>query len=535
MRCILLSSECQKMTMWIKCDRRCASAMHRDDQGPARFPPMLQYFDSIIVAFGFFFAIDKPLFITRNRSWHVQRSRSCSARTIAPLGFLSTIATDDNDDSAIARRHSLIESMAKFYVDMVDPVPHRFYSTCVPSTGVRCHEPRNPMRDLAAGWDASKLLLYHRRSRERCGEEEESENHDDILKRAISTTVEHYQRGLIPVTTPATTSGSTTQTSSCLQLSSDHLQEASHIGHSAMMILAVIGSFQVSSSSSSLSALQQQRIIEALAWGILSMQRDDGAFCISFDKGQQDDNVYTDIEFYPGEAMVALAEVYHLGWAFPGPATAFTTTLDNAILLALRRAFLFYSDYYFHQGTSNGANYSIWQIQAFTRLFRLLRSSQPTAVGSISTNDDSDDDDHDDNLLQSIGFYVVALAETVLGSNAWKYQLARGPSFYANLNTIEIACGLDALGDAMLLDMADITAKSDESFEQIWPQRVDEAVRFFEWTLSKVPPEAVRGTGGLGFGGTVVREQRLDVTGHALSALIKLQSSSSSSTNANAR
>jgi hypothetical protein len=508
---------------------------------------MLPSLDSIILAFGFFLVIDKPVFISRNRGWHVQRSRSRSARTtIAPLGlFPSSVATDDNDDSAMARRHSLIESMTKFYVDMVDPVSYRFYSTCVPSTGVRCHEPRNPMRDLAAAWDASKLLLYHRRSRERCGEEE-SENHDNILQRAISTTVDHYQSGLIPVTTPATTSGTTDQTSSCLQLSSGHLQEASHIGHSAMMILAAIGSLQVSSSSSSLSALHQQSppppphdsyriIVEALAWGILSMQRDDGAFCISFDKGQQDDNVYTGIEFYPGEAMVALAEVYHLGWASPGPfglATAFPTTLDTAILLALQRAFCFYSDYYFQQGTSNDANYSIWQIQAFARLFRLLRSSQPKTVGSISTNDDEDHDDDDNDLLQSIASYVVALGETVLGSNAWKYQLARGPSFYTNLNTIEIACGLDALGDAML-DMAEITAKSDESLEPIWPQRVDEAVRFFEWTLSKVPPEAVRGTGGLGFGGTVVLEQRLDVTGHALSALIKLQSSLT--TNAYAR
>jgi hypothetical protein len=493
---------------------------------------MLPSLDSIIITFGFFLVIDKPLFITRNQGWYAQRIRSRSARTtIAPLGYASS-STDDNDDSAIGRRrHSLIESMAKFYVDMVDPNSHRFYSTCVPSTGVRCHE-SNPMRDLAAAWDASKLLLYHRRSRdERCGEEEES-NHDNILQRAISTTVEHYQRGLIAVTTPTTTSGSTDQTSSGLQLSSSHLQEPSHIGHSAMMILAIIGSFQVSSLSSLSASLPQQsspppppdysyrNIIAALAWGILSMQRDDGAFCLSFGKGQQDDNVYTGIEFYPGEAMVALAEVYHLVWAFPGPATAFTT-LNNAILVALRRAFRFYSDYYFHQGTAKDANYSIWQIQAFTRLLRLLRSRQPKTVGSISTNNDNDDDD----LLQSIGSFVVALAETVLGSNAWKYQLARGPSFYANLNTIEIACGLDALGDIAMLDMAELTTKS-ESLVQIGPQRVGEAVRFFEWTLSKVPPEAVRGTGGLGFGGTVVREQRLDVTGHALSALIKLQSSS---------
>ena len=48
------------------------------------------------------------------------------------------------------------------------------------------------------------------------------------------------------------------------------------------------------------------------------------------------------------------------------------------------------------------------------------------------------------------------------------------------------------------------------------------AVYFLEWVQAQVPESCTVGKGGLGYGGLQVFEQRLDVTGHAVSALVKL-------------
>jgi hypothetical protein len=48
-----------------------------------------------------------------------------------------------------------------------------------------------------------------------------------------------------------------------------------------------------------------------------------------------------------------------------------------------------------------------------------------------------------------------------------------------------------------------------------------QAVDFLEWSQNQVPLDGF-GRGGLGFGGVLVLEQQLDVTGHAISALTKL-------------
>ena len=49
------------------------------------------------------------------------------------------------------------------------------------------------------------------------------------------------------------------------------------------------------------------------------------------------------------------------------------------------------------------------------------------------------------------------------------------------------------------------------------------AVYFLEWSQDQVADDCVVGKGGLGYGGIQVLEQRLDVTGHAISALMKLR------------
>jgi hypothetical protein len=505
---------------------------------------------------------------------------------------------DDRDGTRRRRIHDLIDRMSEFYVDMVDHNSDhcRFYATCVPSTGVQSHhdddddddaktKKKNIIRDLAAAWDASKLLLF---DQNHSGDRQED---IDRLRRAMANTVEHYQAALVPIVV-ATLPGMTSTTRPAarnikagLRLSSD--QEASSIGHSALMILAAIGYCKVLHQQSSSSSSEQttttngimelSKIIEGLAWGILSQQRaDDGAFRIAFDRHDDEDdetNVYKGIEFYPGEAMVALAEVYdcwpslqqHMPPEQLFGSAAATSMIQTAIRRALPRALRFYSDYFYHNGTAVDANYSIWQIQAAARLFHLSKRGDwnqpsPSQIPTTTTTTDRPrSDDYGDDLSQpeqpmDVAAYVMDLCETIVTSNAWRHHLARGPSFYGNLQTIEIACGLDAIGDAIsiirIIFDAEVKAAAaaathagaesgdgrPKRIMTLLRQRIDDALRFFEWTLDNVPAQAPLGHGGLGMGGTVVREQRLDVTGHAASALIKLHalSSTSSSTNAHA-
>jgi hypothetical protein len=111
------------------------------------------------------------------------------------------------------------------------------------------------------------------------------------------------------------------------------------------------------------------------------------------------------------------------------------------------------------------------------------------------------------------------MCEDIIQSKSWKYELARGQSFYPNLDTIEIACGLDALADGMRVARATADARL-EAFER----QAKNAVSFLQWAQEQVPPNVAVGRGGLGYGGVTVLEQRLDVTGHAISALTKLAS-----------
>lgn len=352
--------------------------------------------------------------------------------------------------------HGLIYNMTLFLDDMVDE-NGRFYSIC--TTGERSHAGHNVMRDLAAAWDASKALM--------------NDTSFERLNMAMATTIEAYRVALIPAAA-----------NESMVLDSSMLQEPSHIGHSAMLILAGLGSWKLHHEVPPPSWIVQ------LARGILSMQRSDGAFGIAFENGFDDTNVYANIEFYPGEAMVALTEVYHH--------QMIDHSVREEIRYAMERAFDFYVRHY-NVGETN-VNYNIWQIQAFSRLYHMMERTSP-------------------GKARSIGEYVEALCWDICNSRAYKYELARGRSFFPNLSTIEIACGLDALADAIPV----LDAMGSDRLELVLT-RVQNGLEFLLWAEQQpLPSEAKRGHGGLGFGGTLILEQRLDVTGHALSAAIKLQ------------
>ena len=113
--------------------------------------------------------------------------------------------------------------------------------------------------------------------------------------------------------------------------------------------------------------------------------------------------------------------------------------------------------------------------------------------------------------------HVLQMCRDIVHSRAWK-ELKQGQRFYANLNTVEIVCGLDAIAEGIRL----ASAIGDDNTAALLKRNAMNAVYFVEWSQSQVSKDSPVGYGGLGFGGTQVIEQRLDVTGHALSALVKL-------------
>ena len=58
---------------------------------------------------------------------------------------------------------------------------------------------------------------------------------------------------------------------------------------------------------------------------------------------------------------------------------------------------------------------------------------------------------------------------------------------------------------------------------KLFTMHATNALYFLKWAQDQVSDDCTVGKGGLGYGGVQVMEQRLDVTGHALSALSKLR------------
>ncbi|KAL7551832.1 hypothetical protein ACHAWF_015026 [Thalassiosira exigua] len=384
--------------------------------------------------------------------------------------------------TAAARHDELAWSMIRFYgEDMVDVDSNRFYYLCRPHLGER-ERVHFPMRDLAAAWDATKAIEYAERypRAEVAGEAMDAARIKRRLKDAIRSTLAAYGSDLIPMSSGGS------------HLREDVLLEPPTIGHSALLLLGLCDSCR---SSVVYPDEATRGAVEGLTRGILSMQAENGAFGIEF--GNRDDCL-SGIEFFPGEAMLALMSAYELSSTTAHPMIDETTRAS--ILSSMDRAFEFYSSFYYEGDVD--VNYNIWQILAFARYHDALD------VGRASERDE-------------VKRYILDMCDQLCGSRSWKHQLARGTSFYVNLDTVEIACGLDALAEGIRVASRDDDDASDlaESFRT----HAENAMRFLEWARGRVPEDSALGRGGLGYGGVQVLEQRLDVTGHALSALLKLR------------
>ena len=354
----------------------------------------------------------------------------------------------------------ILQMMIRFFAkDMVDPNTHRFYYYCHPQDGV-CEHVHMPLRDMAAAWDATKVIRYLKDANLPVVED---------LVDAVACTLEfyfnslkkHQNGGLIP--------------------NDDVLLEPVNIGHVALLLLAACNALD-------LKIIEDQDIqttINGLSRGILSMQQhDNGAFSTYF--GNED--YIRGIAFFPGEAMLALTTAYKFNLV--------DASVKEEMVTAILNAFEFYSNY--HKTGDVDVNYNIWQVMAFSAFYDCLNNQLEDQT--------------------KVAQYVLGMCQEICQSTAWKYQLSRGQSFYVNLETVEIACGLDALAEgiriARLVGDAELTA--------LFERNVRNGVDFLAWMQSHVPVGCAVGSGGLGYGGINVLEQRLDVTGHAISAMVKL-------------
>ena len=373
--------------------------------------------------------------------------------------------------------------MTSYFSSMVDSSRQRFYYRCLPKLGKRLHG-HCPIRDLGSAWDSTTVLLYWSERREWLDQQQKHSLEVRQLQRlsnAVYTTLQFYKDD-----TAAVGSG--------VALTQSILLEPPNIAHSAFVLLATAGALRLSLFSGS-GAAEDTPPVNDLVRGILAMQRSDGAFRIEF--GNRD--VYRGIEFYPGEAMLALMDVFELSLAMDN---VLDHSTSQAILPAIERAFRFYSRFY-HQGNV-GSRYTSffgnWQVQSFAKLFDARHRSQSESDRSGAT---------------AIADYILELCRNIVNSGPWK-ELAKGPSFYPNLSTVEIACGLEALAEGTRVAL-EVSRVMDATL--FWTNATN-AINFLKSVQDQVPPH-VTGSGGLGYG-LEVPEQRLDVTGHAINALTKV-------------
>jgi hypothetical protein len=505
--------------------------------------------------------------------------RPGSSHNDVPAPRLRSCRDDDNDnehhpadDTALKMISEMLWKMTKFFGSMVDDddddekntkMNHRFYYLCLPqassSEQQRIHK-TFPIRDLGAAWDATTVLLFWKSFRnDNKNNNPEYQHVQERLSKAVCGTLQAYNDGdgatLVSLEEDGTTNGG------ALAISSDALGEPSNIAHSALLLLATLGAMRLSlvphehetddstattTTTTTKSKYTSTVVVQGLTRGILSMQRSDGAFRIEFQRRFDEDddgNVYRGIEFYPGEAMVALMDFYQYYYDYydysnenesmPNRLLDSSSSTQQqqqqqqeAILVSMKRAFSFYQDYY--KTRNPDVNYNIWQVQAFARLFHVLHRE----------NDDQ---------ATSVANYVLELCLDIVESASWKQQLCRGKSFYPNLESVEIACGLDALAQGLSVVVASsqllllLLSPPDEQQQQQQDDtnnhhhdhhhhdqvvtrlslNAENAIDYLKSVQDLLSPDST-GYGGIGYGGLQVLEQRLDVTGHAISALVKL-------------
>jgi hypothetical protein len=247
-------------------------------------------------------------------------------------------------------------------------------------------------------------------------------------------------------------------------LDAHQLEEASSIAHSAFMILALLHA----------PPPPRARQVAALAAGILRQQRPDGSYKVCFE-GLPD---YGE-ELYSGEAMLALTETYrHCG--------------DERYLRSVERGFSFYDTQYFSRGRVAEdllVFFANWQSQACRLLFASSRDSV---------------------LQQGVANYLCRMHDQIIRQGFYE-SVEQHPARHVS---VEVACALEGLNDAYAVARA-----SSDSRAECYRDRICDGLAYLlRVQCTQDGTERERG----GFGMSLDdRAQRIDVTGHAVSAFLK--------------
>ena len=477
--------------------------------------------------------------------------------------------------------HTMVTRMLHYFgamVDEQDPEGNKFFLLSYPQTQTRVHQ-HCPLRELGCTWDATTTVVWYTNSLRPpiAVEQQQIVEEEDrlllLLQNTILHTIARYDTACTNVNNTAITAATAAADNNGVNpchtilsktLHANFLDETPNIAHNGLLLLALLGwerclaSSSSVLSSSSTPAIDHNNNFEELTNGILCMQREDGAFRTYFgandatkDDGHDDDKeVQKGIEFFSGEAMTALMEVYASCTITTTTLTMTTTSRNHTnqrlfqlrIRTAMIRALHYYRRYY-EDGVRDGTidvNYTIWQTQAFSRLFLILhqdRNEHETMVAAATI---------------AAAEYCLDMCNAIIRSPSWKI-LSRGTSFYSNLSsTLEIACGLDALiqGIRVAYHYQQYYSTNDDTITdshnyhdcyRLFARNIENAIDYLEWSQNlgipdnnnnnnnnddhDSPKEMKIGYGGLGYGNggiQMTEEQRLDITGHAVSALVKV-------------
>lgn len=242
------------------------------------------------------------------------------------------------------------------------------------------------------------------------------------------------------------------------------LEEPSSIAHSVFMILALLHAPPPRSA--------QQ--IAALAEGILRQQRPSGSYKVYFhdlpDHGE---------ELYSGEAMLALLQAYR-------------QLQDIRYLQSVERGFSHYDAQYFQQARVAKdmlVFFANWQSQACRLLFECTQSA---------------------GIKQDVADYVCRMHDQIIKRGFYE-NVERYP---ARQVSVEVACALEGLNDAYAF-----ACTSDNERAKRYQQCICTGLAYL-LGLQCTHNGTERERGGFGLS-PEKRMQRIDITGHAASALMK--------------
>lgn len=342
--------------------------------------------------------------------------------------------TEDRAEERRAGVRDRLEWIYEWYGRMVSEQTGRLIYLYDPETG-RIVADGSPIRDIASVWSLELLSRF-------LGRRE--------LIPVAERTLEYYGRML-------------RRRDGDLILDPLRLGEASSIAHSAFLLLALLHS-----------DLQgRQAMIAGLAEGLVHQQRRDGSLKVYF--GIEPDD---GLEFYPGEALLALLETYE--------ATREARYLESAI----RGADWCRSYYEAGRVTPDLiVFFANWQSQYSERLHR--------HVG-------------DEALKREVREYVFGLHDRIVREGFYQH-VAESPHAQA---TVEVACALEGINAAYA-----IAARDGDSTRMA---RYAEAIRValaYLFRAQCVLNCAEREQGGFGLSLTD-RLQRIDVTGHVANGLM---------------